>query len=94
MFSKTAVLATVLAAEAAGPLTAWPGTSTPGGRGRAGSCSPPASGGLSNHLTPPQAAWRSGLPIAWRRVNRRDPGGRGTAGLAGYGATSPDALTT
>jgi salicylate hydroxylase len=50
--------------------------------------------GLSNHLTSPLAAWRRDLTIAWRRrVNRRDPEGRGGAWLAGYDATSPDVLT-
>jgi 2-polyprenyl-6-methoxyphenol hydroxylase-like FAD-dependent oxidoreductase len=49
--------------------------------------------GLSNHLTSPWAAWRRDLSIAWRRrVNRRDPEGRGTAWLAGYDASSPDVL--
>jgi 2-polyprenyl-6-methoxyphenol hydroxylase-like FAD-dependent oxidoreductase len=51
--------------------------------------------GLSNHLTSPLAAWRRDLTIAWRRrVNRRDPEGRGGAWLAGYDATSPDVLAS
>jgi salicylate hydroxylase len=49
--------------------------------------------GLSNHLTSPWAAWRRDLLIAWRRrVNRRDPEGRGAGWLAGYDATAPDVL--
>jgi len=71
------------------------GTSAPGGRARAGSCSPPASAGFPNHLTSPFAAWRRDLAIALRkRVQPRDPEGRGTAWLAGYDATSPDVLAT
>ena len=49
--------------------------------------------GRSNHLTSPWAAWRRDLTIAWRRrVNRRDPEGRGAAWLADYDASSPDVL--
>ena len=49
--------------------------------------------GLSNHLTSRRAAWRRDLTIAWRRrVNRRDPEGRGAAWLADYDASSPDVL--
>jgi salicylate hydroxylase len=51
--------------------------------------------GLSNHLASPWAAWRRDLLIAWRRrVNRRDPEGRGAAWLADYDASSPDVLAT
>src|SRR5579872_3445255 len=46
--------------------------------------------GLSNHLTSGWAAWRRDLTIAWRRrVNQRDPEGRGAAWLADYDASSP-----
>jgi hypothetical protein len=49
--------------------------------------------GLSNHLPSRWAAWRRDLSIAWRRrVNRRDPEGRGTAWIADYDASSPAAL--
>ena len=49
--------------------------------------------GQSNHLTSRWAAWRRDLAIALRRrVNRRDPEGRGAAWLADYDASSPDAL--
>ncbi len=51
--------------------------------------------GLSNHLTSPLAAWRRDLAIAVRkRVQPRDPEGRGTAWLAGYDATAPDVLAS
>ncbi len=51
--------------------------------------------GLSNHLTSRWAAWRRDLLIAWRRrVNHRDPEGRGTAWLAAYDASSPDVLVS
>jgi salicylate hydroxylase len=51
--------------------------------------------GLSNHLPSRWAAWRRDLLIAWRRrVNRRDPEGRGTAWLADYDASSPDVLAS
>jgi len=51
--------------------------------------------GLSNHLTSLWAAWRRDLLIAWRRrVNRRDPEGRGAAWLADYDASSPDVLAS
>ena len=49
--------------------------------------------GLSNHLTSRWATRRRDLMIAWRRrVNRRDPEGRGAAWLADYDASSPDVL--
>ena len=39
------------------------------------------------------AAWRRDLTIAWRRrMNRRDPEGRGAAWLADYDASAPDVL--
>ena len=51
--------------------------------------------GLSNHASSPLAAWRRDLTIAVRRrLNRRDPEGRGGAWLAGYDATSPDVLAS
>ncbi|MBO0804859.1 MAG: hypothetical protein J2P25_17520, partial [Nocardiopsaceae bacterium] len=51
--------------------------------------------GLSNHLPSPWAAWRRDVSIAVRRrLNRRDPEGRGAAWLSDYDATSPDALKT
>jgi len=88
-----AVLATALSAEAADPVAAlarYERTRRP----RASRVVLAArERGLSNHLTSPWAAWRRDLTIAWRRrVNRRDPEGRGTAWLAGYDATSPDVL--
>jgi salicylate hydroxylase len=49
--------------------------------------------GLSNHQSSRWAAWRRDVAIAVRRrVNRRDPEGRGTSWLADYDATSPDVL--
>jgi salicylate hydroxylase len=49
--------------------------------------------GRSNHLPSRWAALRRDASIAIRRrLNRRDPEGRGTAWLAGYDATTPDAL--
>jgi salicylate hydroxylase len=49
--------------------------------------------GLSNHLPSRWAAFRRDLSIAVRRrLNRRDPEGRGAAWLADYDATSPDVL--
>jgi salicylate hydroxylase len=49
--------------------------------------------GLSNHLPSRWAAMRRDLSIAVRRrLNRRDPEGRGAAWLADYDATSPDVL--
>jgi salicylate hydroxylase len=49
--------------------------------------------GRSNHLPSRWAAVRRDAAIAVRRrLNRRDPEGRGAAWLAGYDATSPDAL--
>jgi 2-polyprenyl-6-methoxyphenol hydroxylase-like FAD-dependent oxidoreductase len=88
-----AVLATALSAEAADPLAGldrYERTRRP----RASRVVLTArERGLSNHLTSPWAAWRRDLSIAWRRrVNRRDPEGRGTAWLAGYDASSPDVL--
>jgi salicylate hydroxylase len=88
-----AVLATALSAEATDPLAGldrYERTRRP----RASRVVLTArERGLSNHLTSPWAAWRRDLSIAWRRrVNRRDPEGRGTAWLAGYDASSPDVL--
>lgn len=88
-----AVLATALSAEAADPLAGldrYERTRRP----RASRVVLTArERGLSNHLTSPWAAWRRDLSIAWRRrVNRRDPEGRGTAWLAGYDASSADVL--
>jgi salicylate hydroxylase len=88
-----AILATALAAEAADPLTGlarYERTRRP----RASRVVLTArERGLSNHLTSPWAAWRRDLLIAWRRrVNRRDPEGRGGAWLADYDASSPDVL--
>jgi salicylate hydroxylase len=88
-----AVLATALAAEASDPLTAlarYERTRRPrasrvvlASRER----------GQSNHLTSRWAAWRRDVSIALRRrVNRRDPEGRGAAWLADYDASSPDVL--
>jgi len=88
-----AVLATALAAEAADPVTGlarYEDTRRP----RASQVVLAArERGLSNHLASPWAAWRRDLLIAWRRrVNRRDPEGRGAGWLAGYDATAPDVL--
>ena len=88
-----AVLATALSAEASDPLTGlarYERTRRP----RASRVVLAArERGLSNHLTSPWAAWRRDLMIAWRRrVNRRDPEGRGAAWLADYDASSPDVL--
>jgi salicylate hydroxylase len=88
-----AVLATALSAEAADPLTGlarYERTRRP----RASRVVLAARDrGLSNHLPSRWAAWRRDLLIAWRRrVNRRDPEGRGTAWLADYDASSPDIL--
>jgi salicylate hydroxylase len=88
-----AVLATALAAETADPLAGlarYERTRRP----RASRVVLAArERGLSNHLTSPWAAWRRDLLIALRRrVNRRDPEGRGMAWLAGYDATAPDVL--
>jgi len=90
-----AVLAAALSAEASDPLT---------GLARYERTRRPRASrvvltsrerGLSNHLTSPWAAWRRDLLIAWRRrVNRRDPEGRGAAWLADYDASSPDVLAT
>jgi salicylate hydroxylase len=50
--------------------------------------------GVSNHLPSRWAAIRRDTAIAVRkRLNRRDPDGRGAAWLADYDATSPAALT-
>jgi 2-polyprenyl-6-methoxyphenol hydroxylase-like FAD-dependent oxidoreductase len=86
-------MATALSAEAADPLTGlarYERTRRP----RASRVVLTArERGLSNHLTSPWAAWRRDLSIAWRRrVNRRDPEGRGGAWLAGYDASAPDVL--
>ena len=88
-----AVLATALSAEASDPVT---------GLARYERTRRPRTSrvvltarerGLSNHLTSPRAAWRRDLLIAWRRrMNRRDPEGRGAAWLADYDASSPDVL--
>jgi salicylate hydroxylase len=88
-----AVLATALTAEAADPvagLARYERTRRP----RASRVVLAArERGLSNHLTSGWAAWRRDLTIAWRRrVNRRDPEGRGAAWLADYDASSPDVL--
>jgi salicylate hydroxylase len=89
-----AVLATALSAEASDPVTGlarYERTRRP----RASRVVLVArERGLSNHLTSGWAAWRRDLLIAWRRrVNRRDPEGRGAAWLADYDASSPDVLT-
>jgi salicylate hydroxylase len=89
-----AVLATALAAEAADPaagLARYEATRRP----RASRVVLTArERGLSNHQSSRWAAWRRDLAIAVRRrVNRRDPEGRGTSWLADYDATSPDVLT-
>ena len=88
-----AVLATALSAEAADPLTGlarYERTRRP----RASRVALASrERGQANHLTSRWAAWRRDLKIAWRRrVNRRDPEGRGTAWLADYDASSPDVL--
>jgi len=88
-----AVLATALTAEAADPVTGlarYERTRRP----RASRVVLAArERGLSNHLTSGWAARRRDLTIAWRRrVNRRDPEGRGAAWLADYDASSPDVL--
>ena len=90
-----AVLATALSAEAADPVTGlarYERTRRP----RASRVVLTArERGLSNHLTSRRAAWRRDLLIAWRRrVNRRDPEGRGAAWLADYDASSPDVLAS
>jgi salicylate hydroxylase len=90
-----AVLATALVAEAADPVTGlarYERTRRP----RASRVVLAArERGLSNHLTSRWAAWQRDLTIAWRRrVNRRDPEGRGAAWLADYDASSPDVLAT
>jgi salicylate hydroxylase len=89
-----AVLATALRAEASDPLmglaryerTRWPRASRVVLAAR--------ERGQSNHLPSRWAAWRRDLTIALRRrVNRRDPEGRGAAWLADYDASSPDVLS-
>ena len=90
-----AVLATALSAEASDPLAGlarYERTRRP----RASQVVLAArERGLSNHLTSRWAAWRRDLLIAWRRrVNRRDPEGRGAAWLADYDASSPDVLAS
>jgi len=90
-----AVLATALSAEASDPLAGlarYERTRRP----RASQVVLAArERGLNNHLTSRWAAWRRDLLIAWRRrVNRRDPEGRGAAWLADYDASSPDVLAT
>jgi salicylate hydroxylase len=88
-----AVLATALTAEAGDPVT--------GLRRYELTRRPRASRvvltarerGRSNHLPSRWAAMRRDASIAIRRrLNRRDPEGRGAAWLAGYDATAPDAL--
>jgi salicylate hydroxylase len=88
-----AVLATALMAEAGDPVT--------GLRRYELTRRPRASRvvltarerGRSNHLPSRWAAIRRDASIAIRRrLNRRDPEGRGAAWLAGYDATAPDAL--
>jgi len=90
-----AVLATALSAEAADPVTGLARYERTR-RTRASRVVLAArERGLSNHLTSPWAAWRRDLTIAVRRrVNRRDPEGRGAAWLADYDASSPDVLAT
>ena len=88
-----AVLATALTAEAADPLTGlarYERTRRP----RASRVVLTArERGLSNHLASPWATMRRDLLIAVRRrLNRRDPEGRGAGWLAEYDATSPDVL--
>jgi salicylate hydroxylase len=88
-----AVLATALAAETADPaagLARYEATRRP----RASRVVLTARArGLSNHQSSRWAALRRDLAIAVRRrVNRRDPEGRGTNWLADYDATSPDVL--
>ena len=88
-----AVLATALHAEAADPATGlarYERTRRP----RASRVVLTArERGLSNHLPSRSAAWRRDLAIAMRRrLNRRDPEGRGAAWLADYDATSPGIL--
>src|SRR6516165_5178667 len=90
-----AVLATALSAETSDPVTGlarYERTRRP----RASRVVLAArERGLSNHLTSGWAAWRRDLLIAWRRrVNRRDPEGRGAAWLADYDASSPDVLAS
>ncbi len=90
-----AVLATALSAEASDPLTGlarYERTRRP----RASRVVLTArERGQSNHLTSRWAAWQRDLKIALRRrVNRRDPEGRGAAWLADYDASSPDVLAT
>jgi salicylate hydroxylase len=88
-----AVLATALSAEASDPVTGlarYERTRRP----RASRVVLAArERGQSNHLTSRWAAWRRDVTIRLRRrVNRRDPEGRGAAWLADYDASSPDVL--
>jgi salicylate hydroxylase len=88
-----AVLATALTAEAADPvrgLDRYERTRRP----RASRVVLTArERGLSNHLSSPWATWRRDVSIAVRRrLNQRDPEGRGAAWLPDYDATSPDVL--
>jgi salicylate hydroxylase len=88
-----AVLAAALTAEAADPATGlarYERTRRP----RASRVVLTArERGLSNHLASPWATWRRDVSIAVRRrLNRRDPEGRGAAWLGDYDATSPDVL--
>jgi salicylate hydroxylase len=88
-----AVLATALTAEAADPLTGLARYERTRRDRASAVVLASRERGLSNHLTSPWAAWRRDLLIAWRRrVNRRDPEGRGVGWLAGYDATAPDVL--
>src|SRR5215469_13372302 len=88
-----AVLAMALSVEAADPLTGlarYERTRRP----RASRVVLTArERGLSNHLASPWATVRRDLLIAMRRrLNRRDPEGRGAGWLAEYDATSPGVL--
>jgi 2-polyprenyl-6-methoxyphenol hydroxylase-like FAD-dependent oxidoreductase len=88
-----AVLATALTAEAADPaagLARYEATRRP----RASRVVLTArERGVSNHQSSRWATWRRDLAITVRRrVNRRDPEGRGTNWLADYDATAPDVL--
>jgi salicylate hydroxylase len=88
-----AVLATALSVEGADPLTGLARYER-SRRPRASRVVIAARArGQDNHLTSRWAAWRRDLSIVVRRrLNRRDPEGRGAAWLADYDATSPDAL--
>ena len=87
------VLATALSAEAVDPVTGlqrYERTRRP----RASRVVLTArERGVSNHLPSRWAAIRRDVSIAWRRrVNKRDPEGRGAGWLANYDATAPDVL--